>query len=215
MGGWEYFVLSSYIFPIGTGLALLIQKRLPFNGGMLWVYLLFTVCVEITGAVLARNGINNLWLYRIYLYAELAFPALFFFNQFSGKRTRIWLLTVLVSTVVLTTLTNIFDNWQDYASVQTGITFGGMAFIIIGYFIEMFRTEKVFNPFKDIYFMVGATLLLGYSCTLIYHLLYDYVAVGYFGDRVDEILNRVNMGLIVFYNLLYSYALWISRQHPT
>ena len=63
MGGWEYFVLSSYIFPIGTGLALLIQKRLPFNGGMLWVYLLFTVpfahpSVIIRASILRDNNIG-------------------------------------------------------------------------------------------------------------------------------------------------------------
>jgi hypothetical protein len=212
MGSWEYFVLSSYIFPIGTGLAFLIQKRLPFIGIMLWGFVLFTVCVEITGAVLAFNGINNLWLYRIYLFVELIFPAFFFFKQFSNEISKILLLAVLSLAIVFTTLSNIFDDWQDYASVQTAITFGGVAFIIIAYFIEMFRTEKVFNPFKDIYFVVGATLFIGHSCTLIYYLLYDYMVDGYFGNQIENILNGVNMGLVVFYNLLYSYALWISKR---
>lgn len=215
MGGWEYLVLSSYIFPMGLGLALLIQKRLPFVGGILWIYLLFTVCVEIISATLATNGINNLWLYRVFLYAELLLPSLFFFHQFSKNRSKAILLIVFAFAIILTTLTNFFDDWQDHASIQTGITFGYVAFIIISYFIEMFQMEKVFNPFKDVYFVVGAALFFGHSCTLIYNVLYDYVVSGYFGSEIHSILNGVNLGLILFYNVLYSYAIWISRHHRT
>lgn len=211
MSGLEYLVISSYFFPIGIGLALLVWKRLIFAGKMLWVYLLFTVCVEIVSATLATNGINNLWLYRIYLYVELVFPSLFFFKQLSNRNNKNILLFAFSTAIVLTTLTNFFDDWQSHASVQTGITFGCIALIIISYFIDMFRKENVFNPFKDIYFLVGATLLLAHSCTLIYNLLYDYLVIGYFGDEMLKILNKGNLGLVLFYNILYSYALWISR----
>lgn len=212
MGSWEYFVLSSYSFPIGIGLALLIQKRLSFVGWILWVYLLFTLGVEIVSVILASNGINNLWLYRIYMYAELIFPGLFFFNQFSKRSSKTLLLIVSITAIILTTLTNIFDDWQKYASMQTGITFGCIAYIIISYFVEMFQLEKVFNPFKDVYFVVGGVLLLGYSSTLLYSVLYNHLIMGYFGKEIRSILDGVNMGLIVFYNVLYSYALWISRK---
>lgn len=215
MNAWEYFVLSSYSFPIGIGLALLVQKRLPFVGKMLWVYVLFTLSVELVSAGLALNGINNLWLYRIYLYAELAFPSLFFFHQFSKKSSRNILILTFVLAIILTTLTNSFDDWHNHASVQTGITFGCIAFIIISYFIEMFRTEKVFDPFKNIYFVVGAALLLGNSSTLIYNVLYEYLVSGYFGIEIRSILGWVNLCLVLFYNVLYSYALWVSRLRLT
>jgi hypothetical protein len=213
MEAWEYFVISSYIFPIGTGLALFIQKRLPVVGGLLWGYLLVTFCIEIAAVILANNEINNLWLYRIYLYIELAFPTIFFYNQFSKIRSKVLLLSVFSASIILTTLTNVFDDWQARASIQTGITFGCVALIIISYFVEMFRTEKVFYPFKEVYFIVGAVLLLGHSCTLIYNVLFDYLIKGYFGSEINSILNGVNLGLIVFYNVLYSYALWISKRH--
>lgn len=164
-------------------------------------------------AVLANQGINTLWLYRIYLYAELVFPTLLFFNQFSKKRSRNIIFFAFSVAIILTTLTNVFDDWQSNASIQVGITFCYVTFIIISYFVEMFRSEKVFNPFREVYFVVGATLLLGNSCTLIYNVLYDYLASGYFGSEIHSILNGVNLGLIIFYNILYSYALWISR-HP-
>ncbi|WP_343748299.1 hypothetical protein [Fluviicola sp.] len=215
MEGWEYVVFSSYIFPIGMGLALLIQKRLPFIGKILWVYMLFRLCVEIVSFILARNGINNLWLYRVYLYAELVFPSIFFFNQFSRKGNRLLLLIAFVLAITLTTLTNLFDNWLAHASVQTGIAFVYVAFIIISYFVEMFRMEKVFNPFKDVYFILGAVIFLGHSGSLIYDVLYNYLISGYFGSGILSILNKVNLSLIIFYNVLYSYALWISRHHPT
>lgn len=212
--GGYLFVLSSYIIPLGIGGALLIQKRLSFAGLLLWSFLLFTAFIEIGGTILAFNGINNLGLYRIYLYAELVFPALFFFNQFSKRRSKNLLLIVCVSSIILTTLTNLFDDWQRYASVQTVITFCCIAYIIISYFVEMFQSEKVFNPFKDVYFVVGGVLLLGYSSTLLYNVLYDYVITGYFGSEINPILDGVNMCLVVFYNVLYSYALWLSRYHP-
>ncbi len=215
MGGWGYFVVSSYILPLGIGVALLIQKRLPFVGLLLWLYLLFTVLIEIGGTVMAFNGINNLWLYRVYLYAELVFPSVFFFNQFSKRRSKILLLIVSLSAIILTTITNCFDDWHEYASLQTAITFGCIAFVIISYFVEMFQLEKVFNPFKDVYFIVGATVLLGQSCTLIYYMLYNYLASGYFGSDVLYVLDAVNMSLVVFYNVLYSYAIWISKNHRT
>ncbi|MNY46839.1 hypothetical protein D3C86_1820590 [compost metagenome] len=116
-----------------------------------------------------------------------------------------------MTAIVITTLTNFFDDWKNYASIQTGITFGCIAYVIVSYFVEMFRQEKVFNPFRDLYFVVGAVLLLGYSSTLLYNVLYDYVIMGYFGLEVGSVLDGVNMGLVVFYNVLYSYALWISR----
>ncbi|MDF3028466.1 MAG: hypothetical protein K0S23_2773 [Fluviicola sp.] len=213
MGIWRYFVLSSYIIPIGIGGALLKQKRLSFSGLLLWSFLLFTLSIEIGGTILAFKGVNNLWLYRIYLYSELVFPVIFFFNRFSKRKSKVSLLIVSISAIILTTLTNIFDNWQSYASIQTVITFACIAFIIISYFVEMFQLEKVFNPFKDVYFVVGGVLLLGYSSTLLYNVLYDYVIMGYFGLELNHILDGVNMGLIVFYNVLYSYALWISRPH--
>lgn len=212
---WAYFVLASYIFPIGTGLALLFLKRLSFAGRVLWAYLLFTLSVEVISVILAIKGVNNLWLYRIYTYAELVFPALFFLNQFSKRRGKVLLLIVFAIAIILTTLTNIFDNWKDYASVQASITFAYIAFVIISYFVEMFQLEKVFNPFKDIYFVVGAVLLLSYSATLLYNVLYDYIFQGYFGLGIGSVLHQVNMGLILFYNVLYSYALWISRHRPT
>ncbi len=215
MGNWGYFVISSYILPIGMGLALLIQRRLPFIGGILWVYMLFTLCVEIISAILASNGINTLWLFRIYLYAELIFPTLFFYNQFSKRSGRTLLLVVFGASMIMTSLTNFFDDWQNQPSLQSAITFGCIAFIIGMYFVEMFQSEKVFNPFTDVYFVVGATLLLGHSCTLIYDVVYDYVVNGYFGIQIHFILNGVNLGLILFYNVLYSYALWLSRHRLT
>lgn len=215
MSDWGYFVLSSYILPLGMGVALLIQKRLSFVGLILWLYLLFTIFIEIGGAVMAFNGINNLWLYRIYMYAELIFPGLFFLNQFSKRRGKIIVLIISLAAIVLTTITNLFDDWQNYASLQTVITFGCSASIIISYFVEMFQLEKVFNPFKDVYFVVGATLLLGQSCTLIYYVLYNYLVSGYFGSDILSVLAGVNMSLVVFYNVLYSYALWISRHRLT
>lgn len=211
MGIWEYLVLSSYLFPTGIGLALLIQRRLSFVGGILWMFMLFTVMIEVVSVILASNGINNLWLYRIYMYGELIFPPVFFFNQFFSKRRKTLVLVVSLSAIILTTLTNVFDDWQQYASLQTGITFVSIAFTIISYFVEMFQLEKVFNPFKDVYFVVGGVLLLGYSSTLLYSVLYNYFIIGYLGLESHSILDRVNMGLIVFYNVLYSYALWISR----
>ncbi len=215
MGNWGYFVLSSYILPLGMGVALLMQKRLSFVGLILWLYLLLTVFVEVGGAVLAFNGINNLWLYRVYMYAELIFPGLVFLNQFSKRRGKILVLIISLSAIVLTTITNLFDDWQSYASIQTVITFGCAASIIISYFVEMFQLEKVFNPFKDVYFIIGATLLLGQSCTLIYFVLYNYLASGYFGSDILSVLSGVNMSLVLFYNVLYSYALWVSRHRPT
>lgn len=215
MGGWEYLAISSYIFPLGIGLALLIQKRLPFVAGILWTYLLFALFIEILAVVLASNGINNLWLYRIYLYAELVFPTVLFYKQFSKTGSKALLLIVFAVSILFTTLTNFFDDWGNQASVQTGITFGCVAFIIISYFVEMFRTEKVFNPFKEIYFVIGATLLLSHSCTLVYNVLFDHLASGYFGTEINSILDRVNLSLIIFYNILYSYALWISKRPRT
>lgn len=211
MINWEYFIISSYILPIGIGLALLIQRRLPFIGVILWGYSIFTLTVEIMSAVLANQGINTHWLYRVYLYAELVFPTLLFFNQFSKKRSGTNIILAFLAAIVLTTLTNVFDDWESNASIQSGITFCYITFIIISYFVEMFRTEKVFSPFKEMYFVVGATLLLGNSCTLIYNVLYDYLASGYFGTEIRSILNGVNLGLILFYNVLYSYALWLSK----
>jgi hypothetical protein len=209
----EYLVISTYCFPIVIGLALLTQRRLPFGAKILWIYLLFTIVVEIMSVVLATNGINNLWLYRIYLYVEFTFPTILFFNQFSKQRSKRIIVFAFSMAVIFTSFTNFFDDWQSHASIQTGITFAYITFIIISYFIEMFRTEKVFNPFKDIYFVIGAGLLLGHSCTLIYNVLFDHLASGYFGPEVNSILNALNWCLIVFYNLLYSYTLWISRHH--
>lgn len=125
------------------------------------------------------------------------------------------LLIVFGITIILTSLTNYFDNWKAHASLQTGITFGYVAFTIISYFVEMFRMEKVFSPFKDVYFIVGGTLLLGHSCTLIYNVLYNHLASGYFGSEILSVLDGVNLSLVVFYNVLYSYALWISRHRLT
>jgi hypothetical protein len=176
---------------------------------------LFTLSVEIVSVILASNGVNNLWLYRIYMYAELIFPVLFFFNQFSKRSSKNLIVVVCVSAVIFTTLINVFDDWQTSASVQTFITFGSIAYIIISFFVEMFRTEKVFNPFKDVYFVVGGVLLLGYSSTLLYNVLYDYVITGYIGSEIHSVLDGVNMSLVVFYNVLYSYALWISKHRPT
>lgn len=215
MGIWEYFVISSYIFPFGIGLALLIKKRLSFAGGVLWAYLLLTLGVELISSILASRGINNLWVYRIYMYVELVFPVLFFFNQFSKQRSKILLLIVSIAAVIFTTLTNIFDDWRDNGSVQTSITFACIAFVIISYFVEMFQLEKVFNPFRDVYFVVGGVMLLAYSSILLYNVLYDYVIRGYVGSEIRSILHIVNSGLILFYNVLYSYALWISRHRPT
>lgn len=212
MGVWEYFVISSYIFPIGIGLALLIQRRLSFAGGVLWAYLLFTLGVELISSILAFRGINNLWLYRIYMYGELVFPILFFFNQFSKKRSKILVLIVTITAVVFTTLANVVDDWLEYGSVQTSITFACIAIIIISYFVEMFQLEKVFNPFKDVYFVVGGVMLLAYSSILLYNLLYDYVIRGFVGSETLSVLHIVNSGLILFYNVLYSYALWISKR---
>lgn len=203
--------ILSYVFPIGIGWALFIKRRLPFIGMILIIYLMFVLCIEVTAVFLAKKGINNLWLYRVYLYGELIFPTLFFYNQFSKVWRRTLLLFVFISSIILTTLSNFVDDWQSHASLQTGITFGYIAFLIITYFVEMFQMEKVFNPFKDIYFVVGATLFLSQSCSLIYNVLYNHLASGYFGSDILPILYNVNLSLIVFYNILYSYALWISR----
>lgn len=212
MGVWEYCVISSYIFPVGIGLALFIQRRLSFAGGVLWAYLLFTLGVELISSILAFRGVNNLWLYRIYMYGELLFPIIFFFNQFSKERSKILVLIVTITAIEFTTLANVSDDWREYGSLQSSITFACIAIVIISYFVEMFQLEKVFNPFKDVYFVVGGVMLLAYSSILLYNVLYDYVIRGYVGSEIRSVLHIVNSGLILFYNVLYSYALWISKR---
>ncbi|AEA43229.1 hypothetical protein Fluta_1234 [Fluviicola taffensis DSM 16823] len=201
--------------PLLLGGVLWFRGHLLFVSKLLILYVLLTLLFELTGLILANKGINNLWLYRIYLYVELMFPSIFFFTQFSKKRSKILLILVSSIAIILTTLTNSFDDWQNHASVQTGITFCCVTFVIISYFIEMFRTEKVFNPFKDIYFVVGGVLLLGHSCTFVYNVLYDYLINGYFGAEIHSILNGINLVQILFYNLLYTCAIWLSRYRLT
>lgn len=188
------------------------RGHLLFVSKLLLLYILLTFLFELIGFILANKGINNLWLYRVYLYVELIFPTVFFFRYYKSKWRRISVLSFFLLVLVFITLLNYFDDWTDHASMQTVITFTYIAYLILNYFIEMFQQEEVINPFKDLAFLVGSIILLSQSTTFIYNLLFNQLIDGYFGNSIYSVLDNVNLILIIVYNLFYSYALWVSRK---
>jgi hypothetical protein len=210
-----YFCVPSYLIPLIIGGALWLKGHLLFVGKLFVLYILLTLAVEFTGFLLANKGIPNLWLYRLYLYVEVIFPTLFFFGYYKSKLRKIIVFSFFILVIVFITLLNFFENWATHASLQTGITFTYIAYLILNYFIEMFRQEEVINPFRDLAFLVGSIILLSQSTTFIYNLLYNQLLEGYFGSSIYSILENINIILIILYNIFYSYALWVSREHRT
>lgn len=210
-----YFCIPSYLIPLLLGGVLWSKGHLLFVAKLLFLYILLTFAVECTGLILASKGIQNLWLYRLYLYIEVTFPTLFFINYYKSRLKRIIVLILFGLVIIFITLMNYFEDWSEYASIQTGITFTYIAYLILNYFIEMFRYEEVINPFKDLGFLVGSIVLLSQSTTFIYNLLYNQLLDGYFGDSIHSTLENVNVMLIILYNMFYSYTLWVSRVRQT
>ena len=207
-----YSCILSYLIPLILGGVLWFKERLFFSSKVLAGYLLFSFLFEITGIVLAVYGVHNLWLYRIYLYVEVFFPTIFFVTYFKSSLLKYIAVITFVIVVILTTILNCFENWEYHASFQTGITFTYISFLILSYFIEMFREEKVVNPFKDLPFVVGSIILLSQSSTFLYNLLYNQLSSGYFGDSFHMKMEDVNVFLTMIYNILYAYALWVSKK---
>lgn len=210
-----YFLISSYLLPIAVGLFIALQHQSTYSSQLLLTYISITFFVEIIGAILASNNFNNLWLYRIYLYLELTFIVAFFFKQFSKRTTRMFVAISYFVAVTLISVMNHYENWDNHATLQTAISFCFIGFVIIRYFVEMFQTESVINPYKDIHFLVGAIILLGQSSTFIHNVLYNHLIDGYFGNKIENLFYYINFSLILIYNLIYTIALWNNRQIRT
>ncbi len=213
--GVIYSCILSYLIPLVLGGVLWFQGHLFFACKILIGYLLFSLLFELTGIILANYGIHNLWLYRIYLYVEVFFPTLFFGLYYKGKILKYVTFGLFTVVLILTTILNSFENWEYHASFQTGITFSYISFLILSYFIEMFREEKVINPFKELAFVVGSIVLLSQSSTFLYNLLYNQLSSGYFGGSFHKTMEHVNVSLTMLYNILYSYAIWVSKKDRT
>lgn len=208
-------VISSYLIPIAAGLHLILQRRSTIHTHFLLYYLVLTIFVEIMGIFLAMYSMNNLWLYRLYIYVELIFPTIFFFTQISKKLLKLLTLVLFASSLAITATLDYYQDWDDHATVQTVVSFSYIGFIIISYFIEMFQSEKVVNPFKDIHFIVGSLLLIAQSLTFIYNILYNHMLEGLIGDEIEVIFNTINLFLIVFNNFIFAYALWMNKRTRT
>lgn len=207
-----FLVISSYLLPLVVGLCLVLRHQSTYPSHLLLIYLSITLCVEITGVALALKGINNLWLYRVYLYVELTFPFILFYNQFSKRSTRTTLIVFYVLAFVFTSVLNCYEDWDEHATLQTIISFSFIGFIIIRYFIEMFQQELVINPFREIHFLVGSMIFLAQSCTFIHNVVYNHLVQGYFGDEIQYLFSDINFYLIFIYNIIYTIALWTSRR---
>lgn len=210
-----YSCILSYLIPLVLGGVLWFRGHLFFASKILIGYLLFSLLFELTGIILASYGHHNLWLYRIYLYVEVFFPTLFFGLYYKSRILKYITFGLFTIVLILTTILNSFENWEYHASFQTGITFSYISFLILSYFIEMFREEKVINPFKELAFVVGSIILLSQSSTFLYNLLYNQLSSGYFGDSFHKTMEHVNVSLTMLYNILYSYAIWVSMKDRT
>ena len=130
-----YVLISSYLLPIAVGLFVVLQYQSTYSSRLLLSFIAITLLVEIIGAVLAFNNFNNLWLYRIYLYLELTFIVAFFFKQFSKRATRIMVATCYVVALILISILNHYENWDNHATIQTAISFSFIGFVIIRFFL--------------------------------------------------------------------------------
>ncbi|WP_294673963.1 hypothetical protein [uncultured Fluviicola sp.] len=213
--GIVYGIALSCLIPFLIGGVLWFQGRLLFVAKILVVHTFVAFLFELIGIILASKGIHNLWLYRIYLYIEVVFPALFFGLYYKSNLRKMLAFFGCIIVIILTTVLNSYDDWGYHASFQTGITFIYILFLILNYFIEMFQEEKVINPFKELAFLVGSIILLSQSSSFFYNLLYNQLLDGYFGTSLHMTMEYVSIFLTILYNLLYSYAIWVSRARLT
>lgn len=200
----------TYLLPILMGLFLWKRQQLSKHAKILVAYCLFTIFHEWAFAAVGVIYHNNLWMTRTWVYFEILFVLLFYRNLLSGKILKAMYLSAL-PVVGLITYYNILAHWTNYVDVEYVMYYFWMFGVIILYFIQTFREERVENLFADIGFLVGFVLVITRSITFLQNLFYNTLVYSSDLNHIAQFWSDVNKATIAGYNVLYALILWVTR----
>ncbi|MCH8904562.1 MAG: hypothetical protein IIA45_11685 [Bacteroidetes bacterium] len=203
----HYIAAGSILVPIT--LSLVKFGKLTFPLKLLSTYLFLTMVLDIIVIFLARQGINNLFLFHLHTVLEVTAISLIYLQWFSNRR--LW--KIIIGTFVL--LFSVFavidvvfiEGVHTFNSYPRGIAAVYFLSLCVALFLQMLSTLNVRQLERSSLFWINTGILIYAPGTLFLFIVSNYT-LGNTDDQYWIIHSILNLLL----NLSFATAIWINSK---
>lgn len=150
---------------------------------LLW-YIVFTEILgkyadELNLSYIGENGVKyNFWLYNLLYSIILPVLYLIYFNLIKTAKFKFWIkifvyLFLIISIINWSFIQNFRTEWLDTPFIVGAIF---LTIIILLYFIELLRSEKIVTFHKSLLFWISVGLLIFYTSTIPFRVVQNIYA---------------------------------------
>lgn len=152
---------------------------------------------------------DNQWLFSILSLSELLIFTYIFYNSVEGEKFKKIILASCLSCLFFLVIDGLFitKNFEYYLSLGFGFASLGISVMCFIYILEMTKTEKVLNQYRELLYWIVIGLLLYHLCNLPATLLVNSIDEG----NIDLILNIQSIVGIGMYLCFIFGFIWSRR----
>lgn len=202
--------ISLYSILLPSGMVFLFKKYLDKPLGIISIFILFTMVLEIVNYALFLNGINNLSLFHLFTLVEYAFIILYFIILLERKTDK-WLLGISLFLFIVFSILNIvkYEPLNTYPSNQRVAECILIMLLCMYFFWNLFRKSQITNLIHYPHYWLVSGFLLYFAGTFFLNIV-GKIAIttdklGFYAYDIHSVLN-------IFLNVIYTTVLWMSKR---
>ncbi len=152
-------------------------KKNDYWGSFIW-FMSFTVIVEITAYIMLAKGLNNHWLYNLYLPVEILFKLYLLYKICSSYfKVLHWMLPFLLLFLGMYIYESTTSHFAKYSFMSNAIISVCILLVCCFYFYHFLKKEEYVNIYEHGPFWVVTALFFFYlggtACNLFFYYLAD------------------------------------------
>lgn len=200
-----YVTLGVEILSLFASLTLYFQREAPRYLKLFPIFLLLTLLVELTGFLLTRYKIDNVFLYKIFIAIEFEFYLYTLYGIIRSKKFKKVILYALCTYPLITFINTWLVDLNAFNSVSYSVGCLLVVLSCIYYFFELFRLPKAVNLSREPAFWICTGLLFYYSCSFPLYGLYNFLftASGIILRNLGFILTLLNVILYSLFTIAF------------
>lgn len=212
-----YFSLPSFMLPIGLGVTLYIRKQHTKYTHLLTLYITYIFIHELVTSIQAYLGIHNLYTEWFRVFFEILFYYLIFLGVLSKQIYKIIATSGFIVSFILYGIIFMNSNisGDSYPNFIRLISFSFNLLIVLCFYIDLFKNERIVSPKRDLHFILAAMLLLQNGLTLVMDLTYNFLIQSPIYSYLTYIITNTLVISFFVYNLIYTYLLWVNKRITT
>ncbi|OEK00276.1 hypothetical protein BFP97_01550 [Roseivirga sp. 4D4] len=188
-------------------------QRLNYLQRLVFIIVLIALVNEALATYLRMRGVNNLWVYHLFVPCTFLVVLRIYKRVFEEVITRRVFNAISIGFLLFAVLNSLFIQPLDVFNSNT-ITVSSVLYILLSitYFHQLLRGTALLALERTPMFWLNTGVLIYYSGTLLLYVMVNYVAGLGETAKVSISLWALNILFNIILNVFYALALWVSPQ---